>query len=236
MHLGDVVDNGPDKAEWVEELFRPCADLFGRVAVFPTIGNHEQNDPQYYRYFAVPEPRYYYRYRYGNADFFAIDTNKKIAPGDEQYAWLDRELTKSNATWKFVYHHHPSYSSDNDDYGDTFKGEKSGLGDPKARALVPLYEKHKVDIVFNGHIHVYERSWPVRAGKVNRRQGTIYLTSGGGGGSLEDFTPTPTWFKAQARSVYHYCYVTIHGGHLSLRAFDHRDALFDTLEMDKGER
>jgi predicted phosphodiesterase len=233
MHLGDVVDNGPDKSEWVEELFRPCANLFGRVAVFPTIGNHEQNDPQYYQYFAVPAPKYYYRYRYGNADFFAIDTNKKIAVGDEQYDWLDRQLAKSDAKWKFVYHHHPAYSSDNDDYGDTFKGEKSGMGDPRARVLVTLYEKHKVDIVFNGHIHVYERSWPIRAGKVDRRQGTIYLTSGGGGGSLEDFTPTPTWFKAQNRSVFHYCYVTIHGGRLSLRAFDERDVLFDTLELDK---
>jgi predicted phosphodiesterase len=234
IHLGDVVDNGRDKSEWVEELFRPCAELFGRVAVFPAIGNHEKNDPQYYKYFAVPAPKYYYRYRYGNADFFSIDTNKtSTAKGGEQYEWLDRELAKSDAKWKIVYHHHPSYSSDNDDYGDTFKGEKSRLGDRKAQALIPLYEKHKVDIVFNGHIHVYERSWPVRGGKVDRQDGTIYLTSGGGGASLEDFTPTPTWFKAQARSVYHYCYVTIHGGRLSLRAFDDTDMLFDTLELDK---
>jgi hypothetical protein len=233
MHLGDVVDNGTDKAEWVEELFRPCAELFSRVAVFPAIGNHEKNDPQYYQYFAVPAPKYYYRYRYGNADFFSIDTNKEMAKDSEQYKWLDRELGRSDAKWKFVYHHHPSYSSDSDDYGDTFKGEKSTLGYPSAQALIPLYEKHKVDIVLNGHIHVYERSWPLRSGKVDRQHGTIYITSGGGGGSLEDFTPTPTWFKAQTRSVYHYCYITIHGGRLSLRAFDDRDALFDTLELEK---
>jgi acid phosphatase type 7 len=68
---------------------------------------------------------------------------------------------------------------------------------------------------------------------VDPKHGTIYLTSGGGGGSLEDFTPTPTWFKAQTRSAYHYCYVTIHGGRLSLRAFDDHDGLFDTLELEK---
>jgi predicted phosphodiesterase len=231
IHLGDVVDNGKDRSEWVEELFRPCAELFGRVAVFPTIGNHEKNDPQYYRYFSVPAPKYYYRYRYGNADFFTVDTNKKNMT--EQYEWLDRELAKSDAKWKFVYHHHPSYSSDNDDYGDTFKGEKSKLGDRRAQALIPLYDKHKVDMVFNGHSHFYERSWPVRAGKVDAPKGTIYITSGGGGGPLEDFTPTPTWFKAQTRSVYHYCYITIHGGRLSLRAFDENDSLFDTLELEK---
>jgi acid phosphatase type 7 len=234
MHLGDVVDNGKDKSEWVEELFRPCAELFSRVAVFPAIGNHEQNDPQYYKYFAVPAPKYHYRYRYGNADFFSIDTNKKkLGKGSEQYEWLDGELAKSDAKWKIVYHHHPCYSSDNDDFGDTFKGKKSSFGDPRVQSLIPLYEKHKVDIVFNGHIHVYERTWPLRGGKVDRKNGTIYITSGGGGGSLEDFTPTPTWFKAQTRSVYHYCYITIHGGRLSLRVFDENDTLFDTMELDK---
>ena len=156
-----------------------------------------------------------------------------MGKGSEQYEWLDRELAKSDAKWKIVYHHHPSYSSDNDDYGDTFKGVKSKLGDSKAQKLIPLYEKYNVDIVFNGHIHVYERSWPLRGGKIDHKNGTIYLTSGGGGGSLEDFTPTPTWFKAQTRSVYHYCYVAIHGGRLSMRVFDENDALFDTLELDK---
>src|SRR5262249_21192170 len=55
VHLGDVVDNGPDKREWVHELFGPCADLFARVPIYPTIGNHEKNHAHYYRYFALPE-------------------------------------------------------------------------------------------------------------------------------------------------------------------------------------
>jgi hypothetical protein len=58
--------------------------------------------------------------------------------------------------------------------------------------------------VFNGHCHVYERTWPIRAGKVDLRRGVIYITSGGGGGPLESFSPVPTWFKAQNRSDYHF--------------------------------
>lgn len=233
LHLGDVVDNGPDKREWVYELFGPCKELFSRVPVYPCIGNHEKNHAHYYRYFALPAPEYYYHFRYGNADFFSIDTNKSVAPGSEQYRWLEQELSKSDAKWKFCFHHHPAYSSDNDDYGDTFKGKPSKQGDLNARQLVALYEKYQVDIVFNGHIHVYERTWPLRGGKVDRQNGIIYLTSGGGGARLENFAPVPTWFKAQCRSDYHYCYFTIHQGRLSARVFDHQGLLFDTFDLEK---
>jgi predicted phosphodiesterase len=233
VHLGDVVDNGPDKKEWVHELFGPCADLLGRVPIYPTIGNHERNHAHYYRYFSLPAPEYYYRFRYGNADFFAVDTNKRVGPDSEQFRWLDRELGKSDAVWKFVFHHHPAYSSDDDDFGNTWKGQRSTEGDRNVRHLVPLYEKHGVDMVFSGHIHVYERTWPLREGKVDRKKGIIYLTSGGGGGKLENFGPVPTWFKAQVRSDYHFCHLAIHGGHLSLRAFDQQDRLFDLLEVEK---
>jgi predicted phosphodiesterase len=232
LHLGDVVDNGPDKAEWEDELFRPCVELFGRVPVFPTIGNHEKDHAWYYRYFSLPQPEYYYRYRYGNADFFVLDSNKPLGPGSEQYAWLERELERSDARWRFAYHHHPAYSSDDNDYGKTWT-DSSSYGDLNVRPLVQLYEKYKVDIVFNGHIHVYERSWPLRAGKVDRERGVIHITSGGGGGRLENFAPTPTWFKAQVRVDYHFCLVNIHQGKLEFRAFDQHGRMFDSFTLDK---
>jgi acid phosphatase type 7 len=232
VHCGDVVDNGPDKAEWVHELFGPCADLFARAAVFPTIGNHEKNHAWYYRYFSLPDPEYRYRFRYGNADFFVVDSNKTLKPESEQYKWLDRELADSTATWKFVYHHHPAWSSDADDYGDTTKGP-TRLGDLNSRSLVTLYEKHRVDVVFNGHVHLYERTWPIRMGKVDRKNGIVYVTSGGGGGKLEEAGPIPTWFKAQLRVDFHCCYINVQGSHLEFQAFDHNGQLFDSFEREK---
>jgi predicted phosphodiesterase len=235
LHCGDVVDDGREKSQWIYDLFAPSNMLFRRVAVIPTIGNHEKNDPHYYRYFSMPEPKYYYRFTYGNADFFAIDSNglRNLGPEGEQYQWLDKELTASQATWKIVFHHHPAYSSDDDDFGYSWYG-KNGDGEPRVqRHLVALYEKHKVDIVFNGHIHVYERTWPLRGKKIDHQQGTIYVTSGGGGGRLEDFTPTPHWFKAEQRSCYHYCYITVHDATLHFKAFDVEGRLFDAMTMNK---
>ncbi len=231
LHMGDVVDNGPNLKEWSHELFGPCRELFARVPVYPCIGNHERNHAHYYKYFALPKPEYYYSFKYGNAEFFVVDTNKPIAAGGEQYAWLDKALGESTARWKLCYHHHPCYSSDSDDYGNTWKGH-SKLGDPKAKELIPLYEKHNVDVAMNGHIHLYERTWPVRGGKVDPK-GVVYLTSGGGGGRLEDFDPVPAFFKNQGRVVYHYCYFTVHNGLLECKAFDDEGRLFDSFTLRK---
>ncbi len=227
IHLGDVVDVGRDKRQWVEELFRPCQELFGQVPLFPTLGNHEKNDPNYYKYFSLPAPEYRYSYSWGDADFFVLDSNKPMEPGTEQYKWLDESMGKSKAKWKFCYHHHPVYSSDSNDYGDTFAGKRSKFGDPRLRPLAPLYEKHKVDIVFCGHIHLYERTHPILAGKLDESNGVVYVTSGGGGGGMENFTPTPAWFKAANRVDYHTTLVNIRNNTLELRAFDKDGILFD---------
>ncbi|MGL6073939.1 MAG: LamG-like jellyroll fold domain-containing protein [Fimbriiglobus sp.] len=232
LHMGDVVDNGPDKREWTQELFKPCQELFGRVCLFPCIGNHEKNHAHYYQYFSLPKPEFYYSYTYGHAEFFSIDTNKPVGPGSAQYEWLDKALGASKAKWKFCYHHHPCYSSDSDDYGNSFKGETK-FGDRNARQLVALYEKHNVDIAMNGHIHVYERTHPIRDGKINTKNGVVYLTSGGGGGSLENFSPVPAYFKNQHKSTFHYCHVSIVENTLRVKAVDSEGRLFDQWEIQK---
>jgi hypothetical protein len=232
LHMGDVVDNGPDPKEWTDELFGPCRDLFARVPVYPCIGNHERNHAHYYKYFSLPKPEYYYSFKYGNAEFFSLDTNKPVGPGSEQYKWLDAALAASDARWKVCFHHHPCYSSDADDYGNTWTGT-SRLGDKNAQQLIALYEKYHVDLALNGHIHLYERTWPVRSGAVDVKSGVTYVTSGGGGGKLEDVQPTPAFFKNQGRMDYHYCYVTVFGGQLDFKAFDRDNHLFDQFALRK---
>lgn len=232
IHLGDVVDEGANKNEWVKEMLPASHSLMGRVPVFPSIGNHERNHSLYYQYFSLPEPEYHYTYSYGNAQFFVLDTNKSVEPGSDQYRWLDDELGKSKATWKFCYHHHTIWCSDEDDYGDTYK-EKSTWGEPRHRHLAGLYEKHHVDMAFNGHVHAYERTWPIYQDKVDEQKGTIYITSGGGGGGLESVAPSRTWFQKRTYRGHHVTYVMIHDKSLQLQAFDLEGRLFDVMELKK---
>lgn len=233
---GDLVDSGPNKQQWVEEFFPGMQPLSSRVAFFPTIGNHEQNAAHYYNYVSVPAPEYYYTFRYGNAQFFMVDSNKEVGPDSEQYKWLESQLAQSDATWKFVSYHHPSYSSDEDDYGDMWKGERSEYGDKRIRALVPLYDRYGVDIVWNGHIHSYERTWPMKAEKVQEQDGTIYMVTGGAGGNLETAGPIKPWFQNNVKHGHHYCLAAVNGRRLEFKAFDLEGRLFDTMTIDKRDR
>jgi hypothetical protein len=206
--------------------------LLGRIPMFPVPGNGESDLYWYRQYHAMPLPPERYRFRYGNAEFFMLDSNRSLGPGSEPYAWLDQQLADSTASWKFVAHHHPVYSSDEDDHGDSFRGPSS-LGDENPRSAVPLYEKHGVDIVFYGHIHAYERTWPMAGGSINEQRGVRYIQTGGGGGNLENFTPTRNPFSSKLHRGHHYCLVSIHNRTLRFQMFDLEGRLRDMFEVRK---
>ncbi len=233
LHPGDLVSTGTEDTHWTQHFFPNMHELISRVPFYPVLGNHERNAKNYYDYMSLPDPEYYYEFKYGNAHFFMIDSNKKVGPGSEQYKWLEEALSKSTATWKFVCHHHPVYSSDENDYGDLWKTNKSTHGDLRVRELTPLYEKYDVDIVWNGHIHSYERTWPVESGKVKEKGAPIYMITGGGGGGLETPGPVRPFFQNTVRRGHHYVMVRINGGTLEFQAYDLEDRLFDFMKIEK---
>jgi 3',5'-cyclic AMP phosphodiesterase CpdA len=236
LHVGDVVDDGYAKQQWVFDLFEPCSRLLAHVPAFPVIGNHEKNSHWYYDYFSLPAPEYWYTFTYGNAQFFMIDSNKDCKPGSEQYRWLEKALADSKATWKFTAHHHPCFSSDEDDYGDHLTGKPGkgySWGDSNARHLVPLYEKFGVDIAFAGHIHSYERTWPILQMTINQAKGVRYIVSGGGGGGLEQAGPQRSWFSVHVQRGHHYCLAAVYDRTIEFKAYDLEGRLFDTFSLAK---
>lgn len=231
MIVGDLVGTGANKKHWTQDFFGSMRPLFDRVPLVPVIGNHEGDARLYYDYMSVPDPEYWYRFTYGPAEFFVVDSNRNVAPGSDQYKWLDAALASSKAKWKFVAHHHPPYSSDEDDYGNLWEGQ-SARGDIRLRGLVQLYEKHKVDVVWNGHIHSYERTWPLLAGQASEN-GPVYVVCGGGGGGLETHGPTRPEFSNRIRHGHHYCVVSINGNTFEMTAFDIEGRTFDGLKIVK---
>jgi hypothetical protein len=236
LHVGDVVDDGFARHQWVFDLMDPCAKLFAHIPVFPVIGNHEKNSHFYYDYFHLPDPEYCYTFTCGNAEFFMFDSNKPCDAASEQYQRMEKALAGSKAVWKFAAHHHPCFSSDEDDYGDTQQGnpaEPFSYGDDNARHLVPLYEKYGVDIAFAGHIHSYERTWPILNMSINQRKGVRYIVSGGGGGNLETAAPQRAWFSIHVQRGHHFCFATVHDRTIQFKAYDLEGRLFDTFELTK---
>jgi Icc-related predicted phosphoesterase len=236
MLVGDLTDGGTEdhKFEWNYEYFQGVTQLASRVPVFPVAGNGEEDLYWYDQYHVLPEPEGYYSYKYGNAEFFMLNSNRpeEFAPGEKQYIWLEEQLKKSTAVWKFVAHHHAPYSADEDDYGNAWRG-KGDLGDKAIRKIVPLYEKYNVNMVFFGHLHTYQRTLPIRNNIIDKQNGVIYVQGGGGGGNLEDFAPSRAWFSAKTYRGHHYFMVTVHGNELNFRMYDTEGRLKDYLDLKK---
>lgn len=105
----------------------------------------------------------YYSFNYGNIHFVSLDSygseaNIKLSQtlASAQKSWLMADLTANDANplikWTVVIFHHPPYTRGS--YDSDARTELLDL----ANNLVPVFEAHKVDLVLNGHSHVYERS------------------------------------------------------------------------------
>jgi len=237
LNVGDLTGGGQKdhKFEWNYEYFQGVTQLASRVAVFPVAGNGESDLHWYNQYHTLPKQGFY-KFHYGNADFFMLNSNvpEDFAPGGRQYKWLEQELMASTARWKFVAHHHAPYSADEDDYGDAWSGVYD-LGDPRIRKIVPLYERYGVDMVFFGHLHTYQRTLPIKENRVSKQHGVIYVQGGGGGGNLEDFAPSRAWFSAKTYRGHHYFTITVHESQLNFKMYDTEGRLKDYLDLNKND-
>ena len=235
VHAGDLVTTGSNKSHWTGHFFPAMQPLISRVPFMPVLGNHEQDAQHYYDYMVLPEPERYYSFTFGNAEFFMIDGNRSLAEQSEQLNWLEQSLAKSKAKWKFAVLHQPPYTSDSNDYGDTYH-TTSTRGDMNARNIVSVLEKYGVDICFSGHVHDYERTFPIAGDKVIPWEdgGVMYVTTAGGGGHLEHFDPTNTWFGHKKANCHHLVYIAIHGDILEFQAIDEFGNLFDIITLNKG--
>lgn len=234
LHAGDLVDLGYRKNDWVSHFLKQAHDFMKNIPIYSIPGNHEHDAAWYYHYMYVPRP-YYYSFRYGNAEIFMLDTNQYQEEGTDMYNWLEQALAKSTAYWKFVVHHHPPYSSDEDDFGNT-RYEASTSGDEEVKGFMPLYDKYGVDIVFYGHIHAYERTWPILADKAVNQNGVIYVNIGGAGGRLENPAPLRSWFTSKLKTIHHFAYVAVNGNSLQYQAIDDEGQLFDQFTLTESRK
>jgi len=145
--LGDNLYNGDSPADYKSKFEVPYSKLLAAgVQFYATLGNHDRPTQRYYKPFNM-NGRRYYDYRRSNAAFFALDSNDMDR---EQLAWLEKELSGSDAQWKICYFHHPLYSD----------SKAHGPDNPLRRLLEPLFLRYRVQVVWSGHEHTYERIKP----------------------------------------------------------------------------
>jgi hypothetical protein len=90
---------------------------------------------------------------YGNGHWTVLDANATVDwTNRELRDWVAADLAAAaGASWRFVSFHQPGFNS-----------SKSHFDEQYMRILAPVFEAGHVDIVFNGHVHNYQRSYPLR--------------------------------------------------------------------------
>ncbi|KAF3435754.1 hypothetical protein FNV43_RR22846 [Rhamnella rubrinervis] len=204
LFVGDLsyADNYPnhDNVRW---------DTWGRfversIAYQPwiwTAGNHEidfvpeigETKPfkPYTKRYHVPYKAsgstapFWYSIKRASAYIIVLASYSAYGKYTPQYQWLEKELPKVNRSetpWLIVLMHSPWYNSYNYHYME---------GETMRVMYEPWFVKYKVDVVFAGHVHAYERSERVSniaytvingiCTPVKDQSAPVYITIGDGG-------------------------------------------------------
>ncbi len=158
IHSGDMVDEGSNVNYW--RYFFGCSDVLRSVPVMAVSGNHEEKgDYALVDNFVLPDSKeqdtvngYYYSFDYNNVHFIMLNTNDSDKNGlsSEQLGWLKTDANKSNAKWKIVVLHKATYSNGSHFDDSEVEGMRAQFS-----SLMP---ELGIDMVFQGHDHVYLRT------------------------------------------------------------------------------
>jgi serine/threonine-protein phosphatase CPPED1 len=215
VNTGDMIAAPGNKSDWAKfwEISKPIT-----VPYFLTVGNHDAHpkvqfsEKVYKQEVDLPGNELYYSFAAGNSLFIVLDSfiddQEKRVMG-EQFKWLEDLLARSDQKHKFVFVHHPLYTVPG-------KGVHSGTSldlYPKDRdRLEALFVKAKVDTVFSGHEHFYQRTTV---------DGITHIITGGGG--------APLYGKDGDGAFNHFIVVTVDNDKVSSEVIDMNDKVRDTF-------
>ncbi|UCH63956.1 MAG: metallophosphoesterase [Fidelibacterota bacterium] len=224
VHNGDLVERGGVYKQWEKLFFSPARRLMRYKPLFPVLGNHEDNAQHYYDFFSLPDRERWYSFDYGNAHFIMLDSDTEaLDEGGEQLSWLIRDMEENNATWTFVFFHHPPFTAG----GNYYKKDRVY----RKNILHPVFEKYGVDMVFNGHDHNYERTLPIVSREGQRP--VTYIVCGNGGTPMR-YIGQREW-TLYAERVFGFVKVRIDGTTLSFQSINVDGKVIDEFALDKSD-
>jgi len=240
LHTGDLVWHG---GEWYQyEDFNESIDLIWEydVPLYIAAGNHEMytddwvNDPTFTNYTlfvdyediaaACGGTELYYSFDANGTHFIFLNTEHDWVDDEydcsaTQMTWLEAELDSiEEDDFVVVVFHRPPYSI------------RYNRPDRWAEAATirdefhSLFVTHGIDLVFNGHDHLYYRTV---------RDGIYYVVTGGGGAELAEYqTEGTVWQEGDvAFSDYHYCVAKYESGYLNVEVFLRNGTVMDSFSF-----
>lgn len=239
LHAGDLINRHDRDIEW-GEWFYAGNFIHATVPSVMTPGNHEYGkgvmlSPQWRPQFNLPlnGPKGLeetcYVVNYNNLKVISLDAeqiDESPAYLKKQERWLDSVLTNDPRKWTAITFHYPVFSTkpnrDNENLRNHFK---------------PLFDKHKVDIILQGHDHAYGRGMvsnvPTGQNIKEQSSGTVYVVSVSGP-KMYDVSSDP-WMQRKARNTQLFQIITIENNKLSYEAYSAHGELYDAFDLIKSK-
>ncbi|MBQ8783936.1 MAG: metallophosphoesterase [Clostridia bacterium] len=168
VNTGDLVDHGMNVNQW-QWLFDTASDDLMSTYLMPVSGNHEEmDDYSLAGNFILPNAPeqdtttgVYYSYDYNNVHVSVLNTNEIDSTNgleSEQVEWLKQDIANSDADWNIVALHKAIYSNGSH-YDD---GEIITTREQLSKLMPEL----GIDLVLQGHDHVYMRTHSIDSNEV----------------------------------------------------------------------
>jgi tartrate-resistant acid phosphatase type 5 len=239
--------SGEDDDDWFFTYFQPYRYVINRIAVYPSIGNHDtgetedhddrgQVEDNFYirermaaeeaRGRASFEPGLFYRFRYGSRiEFVCIDTSKEQLFAKRLFEYpKHREFLESafpaeatEGLWRIPFCHHPPFSA----------GPRHHNTAAMA-SLLPLFQRSGVRVMFSGHEHNFQHS---------ETGGAHYFVSGAAG-KLRRSVPNgfEEAFTRSWSSACHFLLVRIAGREMTVRAIGELGDTPGLVDVERFDR
>jgi hypothetical protein len=243
VHAGDLVNSrdGSHDDEW-GEWFHAGGFPLAMIPSLPAAGNHEYVKsadgayaglgPHWSAHVAVPangveglESTTYFT-DLGGVRFVVVDTLSALEDGTApaQARWLERVLPDHGQRWTVVVQHHPMHSL------------SQGRDNPLLREhWQPLYERHGVDLVLQGHDHAYGRGGNLGSGTRARDpgHGTAYVVSVAGPKQYLVDAAARAGADRAAEDTQLYQLVQVETGRLRYQARTAAGHLYDAFDLER---
>jgi 3',5'-cyclic AMP phosphodiesterase CpdA len=255
VHAGDLVAEGYDDnlwGEWSDAL----SFISATVPSIPVPGNHDLHRPAgavdaktslaaawpWSRHFALPSngpdlddmPGQSYYLDYQGVRFIALDVNAFAELGydaaarkrvtDQEVAWAERVLSDNPNRWTIVVQHQGIYAIAQDREYAAMRA-----------ALAPLYEKHHVDLVLQGHDHVYARTHKIARDRIAdpASPGVVYVISVSGPKMYKTQKVNSQYMAKMIEDEQFYQIIDVSPERLALTAYSIDGAVADGFELRK---
>ncbi|WP_018754281.1 phosphodiester glycosidase family protein [Paenibacillus terrigena] len=172
---GDLVEDGFKENEW-NMWFNAAQGILMQTTIVPVVGNHEvtgtRKTEDYLAHFNHPQNGINslkgsnFSFDYKNAHFIVLNSEYDF---EQQKEWMRKDLAATDKKWKIVAFHRGPFGSmyDSEHIRNTW---------------TPIFDEFQVDLVMNGHDHVYVRTYPMKDKKpVGDGEGTTYIVGGSSG-------------------------------------------------------